>query len=465
MNNRIDQIKMLGVLLLLTLFAMIGCGGGSGGAGSNSFNLFATDDMNPNYSGVWVKIYSADLKNSTGGAVNLFTSSTGLTVNLRALNDGAAKFLLLAPGQVADGSYTKITFELDKTVNLVASPSGAASTATFPNAFDAPTTGHSDLSVDFVPPLTVPGTTKVIIDFDLKNWVVSGGVITPVLDKNDGTGFDDPGRHEKFEFNGAVADLAGTAPLQTFTLTLKNGGTAKVSTDATTQIVADGNVTTLANGQKVEVFGAYDPTANSIVAKIIRSESEFEHNQKAIGLVSNPNLGAETFSMMPAVTRGFAPTGTTITVKTTSTTHFRGGHGVNLTEAQFYAALVLAGPLAVGEAEGTYDAGTNTLTALSVHFETNCDLGDAEANGATVAGANVNAGTFDLTASTSHGFTAPANPLHVVVSTDAEFRDGHEHAMTKADFFTAITTGGQSVEIKGSFANNLFTASRLQLDH
>ncbi len=463
MKNQLNRIRIVTLLMMATLFAMFGCGG-SGGGGSSAFNLFATDDLHPGYSGVWVKIYKADLKDTTGATVNVFSSTTGLTVNLRALNDGAAKFLLLAPGQVPNGTYNKIVFELDKSVTLVANPSGAVTTVSFPNALDDLTTaGHSDLSLTFAPPLTVPGTPKVCIDFDLKDWTVAGGIVTPVLTKHDGADLDDPSRHEKFEFRGLVSGLAGTAPFQTFTLTLKSGGTTTVTTDDTTQIVSDGASATLANGMKVEVYGAFDPLLNSIMAKVVRSESEFENDQKAIGVVSNPNLLAETFTLTPSCTHGFAPQGTSITVKTDNTTHYRGGHGANLTEAQFYTALAAAGANATAEVEGTYDSGSNTLTAKSVHFESETDMGDAEAKGTTTAVADAIAGTFDLTASETDGFSNPGNPLHVAVTATAEYRDKHGLTMTQSDFFTAIIAAPHQIEIKGSFASSIFTASRLRL--
>ncbi|MEI8282884.1 MAG: DUF5666 domain-containing protein, partial [Armatimonadota bacterium] len=244
---------------------------------------------------------------------------------------------------------------------------------------------------------------------------------------------------------------------------LKNGGTTTVTTDDTTQIVSDGASATLSNGMKVEVYGAFDPLLNSIAAKVVRSESEFENEQKAIGVVTNPNLLAETFTMTPSYTRGFAPQGTTITVKTDSTTHYRGAHGANLTETQFYTALAAAGANATAEAEGTYDSGSNTLTAKSVHFESETDMGEDEAKGTTTAVADGTAGTFDLTASETDGFNNPGNPLHIAVTATAEYRDKHGVTMTKNDFFTAIIAGPRQVEIKGSFASSLFTAARLRL--
>ncbi len=452
---------MLAVVMVVAIIAMFGCGGG-GGAGSSAFQLFVTDDLHPGYSGVWVKIFKANLKDATGASAQVFNSTDGLTVNLRDLHDGAARFLLLAPGQVPDGTYNKVVFELDKSVTLVAKPSGAVSTANFPSSLDSTVVGHSDLSVDLSPTLIVPGAPRLVIDFDLKNWIVAGGVITPVLNHHNGSGLDDPSRHHKFEFEGLIGNLAGTPPTQTFSLTLKHGGTVSVSTDDTTQIVGDGGVTTLSNGQKVEVYGAFDPTTNKIVAKIIRSESEFEDENKAIGILSNANVGSLTFDLAPSYTRGFAPQGEKIIVQTNGTTKFRGAHGSTLTEAQFYAAVQAAGANVTVEVEGTYSSGSNTLTAKSVHFESESEMGEDEGKGATGSPDSAE-GTFNVTLTESEGFTPPGGPLPVKVGPTAEFRDKNGNSITKTAFFDIITAGSKTVDIKGAYASNLFTASRIRL--
>ncbi len=461
MKNQINRIKMLAVVMVVAIIAMFGCGGG-GGAGSSAFQLFVTDDLHPGYSGVWVKIFKANLKDATGASVQVFNSTDGLTVNLRDLHDGAARFLLLAPGQVPDGTYNKVVFELDKSVTLVAKPSGAVSTANFPSSLDSTVVGHSDLSVDLSPTLIVPGAPRLVIDFDLKNWIVAGGVITPVLNHHNGSGLDDPSRHHKFEFEGLIGNLAGTPPTQTFSLTLKHGGTVSVSTDDTTQIVGDGGVTTLANGQKVEVYGAFDPTTNKIVAKIIRSESEFEDENKAIGILSNANVGSLTFDLTPSYTRGFAPQGEKIIVQTNGTTKFRGAHGSTLTESQFYAAVQAAGANVTVEVEGTYSSGSNTLTAKSVHFESESEMGEDEGKGATGSPDSLE-GTFNVTLTESEGFTPPGGPLPVKVGPNAEFRDKNGNSITKSAFFDIITAGSKTVDIKGAYVSNLFTASRIRL--
>ena len=462
MKIQINRLKAVMLVVLLSFFAMLGCGGSGGGGSSNSFKLFATDDLHPGYSGVWVKIFKADLKSSTGGTVSVFNSVDGLTVNLRSLHDGAAKFLLLAPGQVPDGSYNKIVFELDKSVTLVATPSGTVTTANFPAALDSGVAGHSDLSLNFAPALVIPGATRVAVDFDFKNWVVAGGIVTPVLERHNESGLDDPSRHEKFEFKGIVGNLSGTVPDQTFTLALKNGGSASVSTDVTTQIVGDGNISALSNGLKVEVYGAFDPISNKIVAKIIRAESEFEDEDKAIGIVSNANLGTLTFDLAPGFTRGFIPQGEKIIVQTNGSTRYRGAHGSTLTASQFYQAIQAAGQNAIIEAEGTYNSGSNTLTAKSVHLESESEMGEDEGKGATSSPDSFE-GTFSVTLTEFEGFNPPGGPLPVMVGPNAEFRDKNGNAITKSAFFEIITVASKTVDIKGAYANNIFTASRIRL--
>lgn len=448
------------ICILVSLLALAGCGGSGGG--SSAFSLFVTDDAHTGYSGVWVKVFKASLKSAAGSSVDVLTSTDGITVNLRALNDGAAKFLLLAPGQVPDGTYNQVVFEVDKNVTLVAKPSGTVSTAHFPDSLDATVTGHSNLTANLSPAITIPGSTKLAIDFDLKNWDITAGVITPVLNKHDGTGLDDPTRHEKFEFHGVVSSLSGTAPIQSFTINLKSGGTITVTTDDTTSIIADGAATTLANGQKVEVWGAFDPTTSTIAAKIIRSESEFEDEAKAVGAASNGNVSSHTFSLAVSYSRGFAPQGDSIFVVTNGTTKYRGRHGVTMTEADFYLALTAAGANAVVEAEGTYDSGTNTLTAKCVSFENEAEFGDDEAKGSTSNPDGV-ALSFDVAVTESEGFDAPST-LNVVASADAKYKDGSTD-ITATQFFTLLASASKNVEIKGSYTGGVFTATRIKIDH
>ncbi|OWU65377.1 MAG: hypothetical protein CBB60_005010 [Armatimonadetes bacterium Cent15-Ar3] len=464
MKTRIIQLCLAITLAMSVLLGALGCGGASSSSGgTGNFQLFVTDDLHTGYSGVWVKVYKAQIKNSAGASTTLFDSVDGTTINLRQLNDGASKFLLLAPGVLADGTYNKIEFVLDKSVTLVASPSGTSSTGNFPASLDDSTAGRSKLEINLSPALVVPGATRVAIDFDLRNWTFVGGVVTPVLAVHPGTGLDDSARHERFEFKGLVRDLSGTSPTQTFLLGLRTGGTLTVATDANTSIVGDG-ASALANGLKAEVYGDYNPVTKTVSARVIKLESEFEDEAKAIGAASNIVELSNSFDVAPKYTRGFAPQGEKVSVVTNSTTtRFRGNHGSTLTSAQFYAALTAAGANAVVEVEGVYSSSTNTITAKSVHIENESELGGDEAKG-TSSVPDAEAGTFSIQISEHEGFDAPESGLvPVKVSSATQYKNTNGNSMTKAAFFEALAAGSKVVKVEGIYKDGLFSPGKAEL--
>jgi hypothetical protein len=449
------------VLLILSLF---GCGGGGGGSLSNAFNLFITDDASTQYTGVWVKLYKAELQGDGGKSVVLFQSTEGVTVNLRQLNDGAAKFLLLAPGTVPDGTYNKVQFEVNKTVDLVAVGSGAASTATFPNGLDNPA-GNSLLALNLNPALTMPGATKVVVDFDLKNWNVVNGVIAPVLKKHDETGLQDGSRHERFEYVGMIGALGGSAPTQSFDLTLKTGGAIHVTTDETTDIVGSGDNAGLTGGRAAEVYGIFDPITNTVKANIVHYIGDHEASDlvKAAGMGSNADANAGTFDLAPKYTKGFAPKGVKVSITTDANTIFKGKHGTTLSQADFFAAFSAAGANAQIDLDGTYSDGSNSILAKDVHIENEADFADASAGGMS-SNPDPELFTFDLAVAASHGIEGVGSSLKIKLSSDVEIKGPHGASPTTAQFFSLLTEKPRSVAVKGSYDPNagILLASRIE---
>ena len=463
MKTRLIQICVAVVLALGALIGAQGCGGSSSGSGgTGNFQLFLTDDLHAGYSGVWVKVYKAQVKNSAGVSTTLFESTTGTTINLRQLNDGASRFLLLAPGVLPDGTYNKIEFVLDKSVTLVASPSGVSSTGSFPASLDDSTVGRSKLEINLSPALVVPGATRVCIDFDLRNWTFVSGVVTPVLGVHPGTGLDDSSRHERFEFKGLIRDLSGVAPTQTFILGLRTGGSVAVSTDVNTSIVGDG-ASALGNGLKAEVYGDYNPTTKTVAARVIKLESEFEDEAKAIGPALNVVELSNTFDVNPKFTRGFAPQGEKVGVVTNpATTRFRGNHGTTLTSAQFYAAVVAAGANAIVEVEGTYNSATHSIAAKSVHIENESELGGDEAKGSS-SEPNLGAKTFKITVSEHEGFDVPEGGIiNVKVTPATRFRNANGSEMSLAGFYEVLAGGSRIVKVEGIFRDGVFNAGKAE---
>lgn len=448
------------VLLLLSLF---GCGG-AGGSLSSVFNLFITDDASTQYSGVWVKLYKAELKGDGDKSVVLFNSPEGVTVNLRQLNDGAAKFLLLAPGTVPDGTYNKVQFEVNKTVNLVAVGSGTASTALFPNALDN-TAGNSVLTANLSPNIVMPGASKVVIDFDLKHWDVVNGVITPILKHHDGAGLEDGSRHERFEYHGLIGSLTGATPNYAFDFTLKTGGTIHVTTDDTTDIDGQGDNAGLVGGRQAEIYGIFDPITKSVKANIIHYISDHEATDlaKAAGKGSNANAQAGTFDLAPKFTKGFAPKGDKVAITTDANTHFKGKHGAILSQADFFAALAAAGANATIDLDGTYSDGSNSIAAQNIHIENEAEFGDALAGGRT-SNPNSEAMTFDILVGRSSGFVDNGATLKVQLSPDAEIKGPHGAATTKEQFFSLLAEHARYVGMKGLYNSDTqtFLASRVE---
>ena len=457
-----SKLCQIGLFVLLVL-SLLGCGG-AGGSGSGSFNLFITDDASAQYSGVWVKLFKAEMKGDGDKSVVLFESAEGVTVNLRQLNDGASKFLLLAPTSVPDGTYNKIQFEVSKTVDLVATGTGAASTAVFPEALNG-TAGNSLLVANLSPNIVIPGTTKVVVDFDLKHWDVVNGVITPVLKHHDGSGLEDGSRHERFEYHGLMGNLSGTAPTQSFDLTLRTGGTVHVITDDSTDIVGEGDNAGLANGQRAEVYGIFDPTSGSVKANIIHFVGNHEGNEvaKATGKASNALPESGTFDLAPKYTKGFAPKGDTVAVVTNGETKFRGRRGLNLTQIEFFSAMATAGANASIDVKGTYDEGSNTINAREVHIEH-----EAEFEGALAAGRTSNpdseAMTFDLAISHSSGMEGIGDSVKVQLMPDAEIKGPHGVVATKQQFFSLLAEKPRTLGVKGAYnpETQTLVASRIE---
>jgi hypothetical protein len=447
--------KFLGLLVIL-LLTLVGCGGSSSSSSSSLVDIFITDNLTTDYSGVWVKVYKVELKNAANESVKVLDSAEGVPVNLRQLNDGASKFLLLAPNRVPDGTYNKIEFYVDRTVNLVATGTGATSTATFPAGMNASAAGQSKLEVNLTPAVTVPGATRLTVDFDLSAWTITSGVVTPVLRIHPGNGVDDSNRHERFEFKGLVSELTGATGAQTFTLNLRYGGQATVVTDDATDFVG----VPLANGRKVEVYGTFNPTTRSILARVVKVENEFENEAKAIGPFSDANEAAGTLMIVPKFTRGFAPAGEKINVTTVSTTKYKGRRGAILTKAQFFAALV-ANPSAIVQVEGAYTASSNTMVAKSLHVEHEQGFGEAEGKGRT-SDPVAATGRFKLSLTEASGFTAPEGLLTVQAIESATFMNDGQ-TVTRAAFFASLTSGQHVVDVKGSFADGVFSARRLRI--
>jgi hypothetical protein len=457
-----ERIKVALLGLGICMLSLFGCGG-SGGSGSSlpggTVSTFATDNMNAGFSHVWAKIKKIELTSATGPATIFDESATGgRIVDLRTLRDATgARFVLLSNASVAAGSYTGANVTMDKNLSVVATGSATATDAVFAGA----TGSEKMLTVTFRAPINPATRPKVVIDFDLSTWNLAAGVVTATGDlfakhgRDDGIG--DSSRHEQDDYSGTVSALAGTPPVQTFTIT-KGGRSINVATDAST-VIFNNNGTdnpAITNGLKVEVTGVFDTTASVLKASRVKleQENESDNEAKVEGVVSafSETLGQITANIDDA--DGFVPQATTAVVTTNDTTRFFGPSGILVTKSEFYALLV--SNITKIEAEGISTSGIG-ITAKRVKIEDGEKHGggggdshhEAELKG-TVSNLNADAKTFDLTVSRWEGVALTVGKVVKVT----------------AKTIPAGILNGVRVEAKGNYdaQTSTLVAERLKLD-
>lgn len=431
------------ILLAGLALAAIGCGGGGAGGGGSTASgpLFMTDSLD-NRDHVWVTVKKVALTGASGAAT-VFDDSAGKTIDLKTLRDASGqRFAFL--GNAPSGTWTGVSVTVDKTVVLFPAGSGTGQVREFAGNNGA----TAVLSLTFATPRSI-GSGGMAIDFDLASWDDNGTTVSgsPFLRESSGSGLDDPSRHEHEDFGGTIQGLGASG----FNL-VRGGRTVAVAITAQTVIFNDNGAPNphLANGQRVEVQGVFSPSQNAIVADSIKIELEAGGGAEVRGPASS--IGAGTFVLSVREARDFTPTSTEVNVVTGPGTVFISHGGMTLTSAEFFAAL--SNGMEV-EVEGSYDAGTNTLTATKAKLEDGADDGEVKGLASAV---NVPGGTFDVAAQQWQGLNlTPGQVVHVITNAGTFF-DG---------IALSQITGGMSLEVEGDFnaSNGTLTATRVKLDN
>lgn len=202
---------------------------------------------------------------------------------------------------------------------------------------------------------------------------------------------DGNGQNGEIEVHGNAANLDAVAGTFTVDVVQSEGFqptnlTVNVVTNSSTTFRGDHGVTltqaefftTLATSSFVEVEGSYDAGTNTFTATKAKLEDDHGHHNggggegehheaEATGPASAINSGAFTFDITANEWEGInIGPNTVIHVTTTSGTEFKGAHGSNLNQTQFFAALSSDTPV---EVRGSFDPSTMILTAERVHIE------------------------------------------------------------------------------------------------
>ncbi len=342
--------------LLALSYVAVACGGSSSDP-PTSGAFFITDSLDA-HDHVWVTITKVALTTPGGAPVDVFNDPLGQTVDLKTLSDGSGQRYAFF-GKVRSGTYTAITITVDKDLVLFSGGSTTGDARVFAGNDGTIAT----LALTFAAPVQISPNSPMAIDFDLTNWTDGGIEVTgnPFLAETSETGIDNMLRHEAMNLHGTVRDLSGTAPAQTFRMDLDD--TADVSVTTTSDTVISG-VSSLSDGTLVRVRGTFSTTTNAFVATSIVAEAE-DSDPQFEGPVSNIALDG-SFDITVEEAENTLPMFTTVHVITDVNTVFTDVQGQVVTSAEFFLVLLSGERL---EVKGSYDVGTNIMTAVRVEYE------------------------------------------------------------------------------------------------
>ncbi len=459
--------------LLIPAIAVVlaGCGSGGGGGSSSGGNaqlgVFVTDSFREDYSHVWATIFKVELVNALSQPVTVFDDSTGRIIDVKTLRDSTGqRFSFLSNAAIPAGNYTSVRVTVGPAFTLI--PVASTTGATLPLADSVPrdAQGHAQVTFNLPAAKNMGGSDDLVIDFDLANFNIALGKIAPVLKEGGKNGIGDANRHEEEDYEGVVSGLSGTAPNFTFTLT-HSSRSIIVVTDANTTLFNAGASPnpTLANSKLVHVRGKFNASSIQLAAVSVKIHAtEDTHHPEVKGAPSAIDATAGTFTVAATKVSGFVPAHTTVNVVTNANTVFRGKSGVTLAEADFFTRLATATSV---EVEGTYDSASNTLTAARAKTDDEGQGGgdhshdhEAEAKGTAT---NVATATFTLNpVDEFEGFSFGGGSLNVATTNSTTYKRKNGESLTSTAFFAALATA-TSVQVEGTFADGMLTATKAQL--
>lgn len=365
------NVSILG--LLAGVATLAGCGGGSTSSvatnGTGRAAVLLTDSPREDYAHIWATIYHVELVPSSGSNVVLYDSAAGTQIDMKTLRDATGqRFSFLGSAAIPNGTYTGVRITIGSTMQLFQNGTAVGNPLPVDSSVPVDSSGKPIITVTFRSAKTLgTGTTNLIVDVDLAHFVIKNSKVIPAIVKGLETGINDATRHNDGDYQGTVRALSGTAPVLTFTLTKGDSTTVTVVTTASSAIYGYG---TLANASIVEVNGTLDPTTQNLVATQIEIcpsgsggvPSDIS-SPRAAGTASSLDATAGSFTLTISRSHGFTPSQTTLNVITSRSTNFVADGGLTITQAAYFAALAATPDTAV---VGSYDSGTNTLTATTV---------------------------------------------------------------------------------------------------
>lgn len=443
----------------LTLAIIAGCGGGGGPSSSpGETAIFLTDDLATGYDHVWIQLYEIEAEFASGSQV-IFDSSEGKVIDVRALNSaGNNLFQFLGVVDAPSQPIVNFKFTVDTDLSLMATGATTATTAVFVPGLSVGG-GKSRFEIAVPGGINLSAADSVTFDFDLAQWNLSGGQVTPVGVIFNGPSVNNLDNQRGEDVKGTVSGLTGTAPDRSFVLTTPRG-TIAVVTNANTAIFNSNGAPSpvLANGETVEVRGKFDPVAGTFVASSVKIEDGpgVSQEPKVKGPVQNVNSSTGTFEVRADFVRNFVPTNLYVPVTTSASTRFYNRFGVVISSGTFFDSI--AGSQV--EVEGAYNG--TTLAATKVKLEDGNDDFYPEARGPAMS-IDANAGQVVITVQEWEGFAGAAGQSLTIASNGStQYRNEDGDNVTKQAFFAALAQGN-TVKGEGTFEGSVLVAKRMEI--
>jgi|GEM_PF-5187833 hypothetical protein len=414
----------------------------------------------------------------------VFEDPAGWTFDLASLRGSGSgdstRATLLARSPVSMGrKTTRVRITFGKAFQRFAPGAQAGTTALLAESIARDAEGRPVLTVPLSKPRDLGnGRETLLLSLGLAASAAGDGTVVPVVkeitDEARLSRLDGAEQQAPAEFAGALSDVGGEAPSQTFTLTTGPGRPLAVRLNAATVLTnADGKPSPdLKAARQAVVQGRLDLKSGALVADRVTlyADEKAEAVARARGRASDVAADGGAFVLTPAgQAANLLPTQTAITVQVGPDAVLRSRGGLPLTREALRAALTAKGALA--EVEGAYEPATATLTAQRVQV---VEAAGAPASREALVQGAAGEVAEDGKTLTLKGFSewdglAPAAKGVPVTLTDATSLVDAEGKRLSAEAFFAALKGAEAesfaVRATGllSAADGKLTATRLQL--
>lgn len=360
----------LGALLATIPLALAthGCGGSD--RANSTVSVYATDNFNDAYDQVWARLYKVELVDADGAVKVVWEDSDGRVVDLRSLGhrgEGQNRYAYLGTWELdeKDFKYVRTTFAPD-IMCMAAGGSGSGESYTIDSMIPRDGNGRAFVTTALTAVRRFgEEPDDLVVDFDLSQFVLQHGKVVPKIVEGNQEGLTSATSHDAYDYPGEITGMTGTIGNQMFHL--KNGNwNGLVAVDGNTVLLKrefNAGETVLANGQRVEVHGIFDPITRRIRAQEIKvetpaSDTMYRHEIRGTTISMDEN---DDFLIEVTQVEGFIPEHKRAHLKLAEGVVLQGPNGLAISVATFEATASKSGFEI--DVEGSYDAATDTITA------------------------------------------------------------------------------------------------------